>query len=345
MLHFELSNRKFKFNITIYGKLNFIIGESGSHKSYLAEVVNDYLDKIHGTKGDFWLDGMRVEKEHILVFDNKNNLNTYKFELENRKNCIIIIDEFSKLHKEKDIGKLIMSSENYFIFMTRKVYGFLPVNILSVYYLDRDVNTIVNRQAYRKFEESHFGVVNYILTEDSSSGRKFFIRNFQDIEVCSDYVIYNGKKHFRDNSQLHNYLLWDACCGKDFILVVYDSSAYAAFYPLLLETLEKCRKMGRKVKVLDWESFETYLLSLPMFDEHYTVDSTKCQFNSVEQLSEARLKEKINYSKNKLPVCFDRNFKCSSCKKLSICELKKKRKEIEIVYGVLSSISSCGTIL
>lgn len=44
MLEINLENRKFKFYLKFYGKLNFIFGDSGGHKSYLAEVALNYLD-------------------------------------------------------------------------------------------------------------------------------------------------------------------------------------------------------------------------------------------------------------------------------------------------------------
>lgn len=338
MLDIGLENRKFKFKLVFYGKLNFIFGNSGGHKSYLAEVVLNYLDGIHRTKGSFLLDGKALEKEQIIVFDNKNHLDSYVLKLQNIHNCVIIIDEFCKIHNEKNFGKLIMESDNYFIFISRKIYGFLPVNVLSVYNLVRNGHIITNINAYKKFNEKYIGNINYILTEDSSSGRQFFVKNFPDIEVCSSSVNENGKKHNRDNSQLHNYLLKEINSGRNNVLVVYDSSAYASFYPLFIEVLDECKKKNKEVKVLDWESFESYLLALPIFNEIYTADDTHCQFNSVEQLCENRLKQLINYKKSSLPACFNRMLSCNSCQGLYNCKLKIKLNKREIISGVLKTI-------
>ena len=74
MLEINLENRKFKFYLKFYGKLNFIFGDSGGHKSYLAEVALNYLDGLHRTKGSFKIDGKEIGQDRILVFDNKNNL-------------------------------------------------------------------------------------------------------------------------------------------------------------------------------------------------------------------------------------------------------------------------------
>lgn len=339
MLEISLENRKFKFNLVFYGKLNFILGDSGGHKSYLAEVALNYLDGLHRTKGVFRLDGKVLTQERILVFDNKNNLDSYIVKLQNIHNCVVIIDEFCKIHKERGFGRIIMESDNYFIFISRKVYGFLPVNVQSVYNLARNGRMITNVNAYSKFNKRFFGDIRYILTEDSSGGRQFFVKNFPDIETCSSFVNKDGKKHSRDNSQLHNYLLQDINYGKDNILVVYDSSAYASFYPLLLEVLEECQKKHKKIKVLDWESFEAYLLALPVFNEVYGADDTHCQFNSVELLCESRLKELINYNKSSLPACFNCMLSCGSCQNFSTCQLKAKLDKADIISGVLKTIN------
>ncbi len=340
MLEINLENRKFKFYLKFYGKLNFIFGDSGGHKSYLAEVALNYLDGLHRTKGSFKIDGKEIGQDRILVFDNKNNLDTYVFKLKNIHNCIVIIDEFCKINKEKSFGQLIMESENYFIFISRKVYGILPVNVHSVYSLSRNGKLITNINVYRKFNEKYLGDIKYILTEDSSSGRQFFAKNFPGIEVCSSSINENGKKHTRDNSQLHNYLLNDINNGKDNILVVYDSSAYASFYPLFLEILMICRKKHKTVKILDWESFEAYLLALPVFNEVYDVDDTRCQFNSVELLCESRLRELINYKKSSLPVCFNSMVSCDSCTNFYNCKLKAKLDKSGIVSGILKTINN-----
>ena len=54
--------------------------------------------------------------------------------------------------------------------------------------------------------------------------------------------------------------------------------------------------MYKTVKVLDWESFEWYILSTAMFNERYTIDDTICKFDSVERLCTHRLTELLGYN-------------------------------------------------
>ena len=91
-----------------------------------------------------------------------------------------------------------------------------------------------------------------------------------------------------------------------------------------------CRKKHKTVKILDWESFEAYLLALPVFNEVYDVDDTRCQFNSVELLCESRLRELINYKKTSLTKCLKKDF----CKNALIVLVNTGILKVKIYYFI-----------
>ncbi len=140
--------------------------------------------------------------------------------------------------------------------------------------------------------------VNYILTEDSVSGRLFFEHFFPDITVCPEKFFSNGKMFNRDNITLH-MALEKELDTTDNISVVFDASAYGFFYDVLLGVIRRSKK---QVSVLSWNLFGNYLLRTPVFGCVLTKEDVACYSNSLEQLSTARLKKlKPGYDKVKLP--------------------------------------------
>ena len=127
---------------------------------------------------------------------------------------------------------------------------------------------------------------------------------------------------------------------KDNILVVYDSAAYAPFMSSLIDVLRIAKLQNKNVQVLDWESFETYILSLPMFNEHLTLEDTKCDFNSLEQMPEIRLTQLINYDKASLLPCLQTSVMCEMCKSFKNCKFQSNRKVDEIIVNPLDTITS-----
>lgn len=148
MINIKIGDRRKKFQLTFYGKINFLLGASGSNKSYFTELCGDYSNGVHTVSGEFYLDSEKISRERIIVFDNRNDLNDYESVLLGKKNCIIIVYEFCKLYTKSNFGELIKRSENYFIFISRKIYGSLDMNVKSVYEFDINKNLYKSKLVY-----------------------------------------------------------------------------------------------------------------------------------------------------------------------------------------------------
>ncbi len=341
MVSIEIRNRTHEFNLNFSGKFNFITGDSGDNKTHFISLCEKKLMGVRRVTGNFKIDNVNLHSDHISVYTNRTIMeeNFYRNALKSRHNSLFIIDEFCTIFKIHDIASLFLQSDNYFIFVNRKVFGYLPVNVTAVYKLvkDKKYGNYVNKSIFQKSNITDFGKIDYILTEDAKSSCIFFERNFSSIEVCNSSAIIAGKKLSRDNSKLHEFLEKDLI-QKDNILVVYDSAVYAPFMSSLLDVLRIAKLQNKNVQVLDWESFETYVLSLPMFNEHLTLENTKCNFNSLEQMSETRLTQLINYDKASLLSCLQINIKCETCKSFKNCKVKDNRKIDEIITSPLDTI-------
>lgn len=326
MLYFKVNDGNYFFDLEFKGKFNYLLGNSGTHKTHLIKILQKLKRHVRSVRGYVSLDNENIVMNALHLYTNEDSTDVVALleTMSRCKNDIFIIDECNSVMAYEKIGKVFKESQNYFIILGHAVDGNLPVNVESVFTLKATHKSIVNVPMYQKFNIREIGEVDYILTEDSVSGRLFFEHYFPDIRVCSKTEILDGKKLSRDNSQLHNFLRKDINQYNK-ILLVYDASAYAAFLPLLYEVLVEIKVMNeilvkrgeipKKVTILDWDSYESYILSLPIFNMHIVQEDTKCLFNSVEQMCEQLLSKLIGYKKDKLPACIRTDKVCENCKK------------------------------
>lgn len=335
-------NRTHKFELEFHGKFNFITGNSGDNKTHFVNVCRKRKRKVSRVTGNFKIGNENLNLDRVFIYTNEDDMEEefYRNALLSRHNSLFIIDEFCGIFKIHDIASLLLRSDNYFVFVTRKIFGYLLVSVMAVYRLKNSgSNRYVNENIFSKLNTKNFGRIDYILTEDGEAGRNSFKYNFPKIKVCDHYGTINNKILSRDNSQLHRFLIEDMK-SKDNILVVYDSSVYAPFMTSLLNVLRIADYLNKNVQVLDWESFETYVLSLPMFSINLTLEDTKCGFNSLEKMSEIKLAELINYNKSVLLTCLKMNTKCESCKSFKECKFKDDRNINQIIISPLDTIKS-----
>lgn len=300
-MHVKVVTNKVDYELDFSGKINVITGNSGSRKTAFLKAINKYKSGVKNVKVKVQQDGMVMPKEKMVLLMNDTVIaGDYHHLFQSMSEGLFIIDETSPLLLEPDIGKVIAESTNYFLFVTRQLIGWLPISIDSIYTFRLKDKSVVNVPKYcmDNLDLVDIKSVDYILTEDSVSGRLFFEHYFPDIAVCPKKFFYNGKVYNRDNTTLH-VALEKELETMDNILVVFDASAYGFFYDVFLGVVRRSKK---RVGVLSWNSFENYLLGTPVFGCALTKDDVTCYFNSLEQLSTARLKKlRPGYDKAKLP--------------------------------------------
>lgn len=305
----DLKNRKEKFNLKMSGKYNIITGNSGTKKTHFLKTLVRYKRNVSSVFctiiDDF---GNKIDKDKIFILENESTLSVnYHLIFSSVQGAVFIIDETSEILSKRDIGKVFKESKNYFIIITREVLGWLPISIDSIYTLQSKNNTIVNTPKFCELNSdlTHIGEVDFILTEDSASGREFFKNFFPTKRLCSRRSEVGGKLITNDNSHLHKVL--DTLRGKETnILIVFDAAAYGAFYDLLMTSIEY---FNGNVSILSWDSFETYLLSCPKLSINLTKKNVNYNYNSLEQLSVLRLSSELNgYDKRSLPLCIKQDF-------------------------------------
>lgn len=317
------SPRDVSYEIEIKGKYTLITGDSGTGKTFFTELVQALKDKV------VLLDSPL--KPHVISEDADVSV------LSKYENSILIFDEYCTILRTPDVAGFLQKSNNYFLIISRKVFGWLPVSVDSVYVLQNSGKFHKAVPAYERFDLKDLGKIDLILTEDKKSSFIFFSKYFPNIDVKSS----NGK----DN--LSTSLLLKLLENKyKNILVVYDAAAFGNNIAKLFSVLNQVGCTN--VKVLDWESFEWYILNSKFFEidqqkEPYplTLSKTGYEYESLEQMCTILLKDKVNYTKSHLPTCMHIARDCSKCSLVADCKYKTKKTSKDLfIYGIIGTINN-----
>lgn len=301
-MRFEVQSKRVKYEIEFFGKYTIITGDSGSGKTTLYDMVTDYQ---LGNKAIKISCGKRV----VALANHFTGI-----ELEPFRDCVIIIDEYNLLLKQKDAASIFRHSDNYFIIITRKKLDYLPVSINNYLKLENKGKLNKAVQIFPRFNITEFIGIQNIITEDSLSGLEFFKEYFPEIHSESAH----------SKSEITSYLKSNFT---DFsgVLVVYDASAFAFSAKEFFEVTKESN-----VKILDWESYENFLLRNEPFCEEYNQMDMDCYYESLEQFSEERLVQLIGYHKGSLLKCIKKDCICGQCNKVANCHFKHRQLDYKL---------------
>ena len=320
-------NNGVSYEIEILGKYTLIIGDSGTGKTYFTDLVSALKDNVVTLQSPL--------KVHLIPAEAEPSI------LQKFHNTVLIMDEFCELLRHPEIGRLVKKSENYFVIISRQIFSWLPVSVDSVYVLKNSGKHHKAVPLCNRMLPDDIGEVDLVLTEDKRSSFLFFQKFFPNILAEPA----NGKENIASK------LLEILNTGKfKNILVVYDSAAFGTNLSALLSVLAK--KGSTIVKILDWESYEWYLLNSHLFDRDkkgklypITLEKSGCKFESLEQMCTDIISHKISYSKEKLPNCMHSKRDCSRCSNNDVCNYKTNKSSEELfVYDPITTIKSASEL-
>lgn len=338
MIKIDITDGNTAFHLEFSGKFNFITGLSGTRKTLILKFLQKYSHGIKSIRAKASIGSAQLHRNEIFLFSNELSTDEVILQtLLQRTGKLYVIDESSPLLHMRHAGEIMKKSKNYFLIISRELLGYLPISVDSVYQIKKRGKTLVNVPVYCKDHEDLTVIRNpiqYILTEDGRSSRLFFKHYFENdtINVCKEYVVKDGKKISRDNSQLVTFLDEELQQGNLYTLVVFDASAFGLYYGMLQKLLKE--KRNRTVSVLSWNSFENYLLKCKPFQINLTKEDVGCEYNSLEQLSSIVLKQLISYHKSYLSNCI-KGHSCSMC---SHAKCKYKDMERNFIQRPLNQI-------
>lgn len=355
-------NIKYIFNVPVF-KYTAIQGDSATGKSTFYDiVVRLYEQKARN-----------VSLNVYFSADFKIDLIPYSAFYRNYSDyhqCIVVIDEddlyYDKKTKDTDnIFYIMKNSDNYFILITRD-FGFddvtigstnnvqsMPIRTFDVWKMqqssDEDgmvINMLVPLYSNYYYENYNYPIIiDTILTEDDKSSFLFF-EHIYNMVRNENLFSSNGKNGLLDK------LVSIVDEGKNNILVVFDSCSFGLLFKSLLLYLRRNKNIN--IYLLDWESYEHYLL----FSPNILINNNKEDIDNkilsslfrkdkgiytTEDAYEKVLKDYMHYyHKDNLCRCLkiDDQSKCKDCfRKLynNKCNIDTDKKEIDYTHSPLDN--------
>lgn len=310
--HINLKIRNREYNLSIERQFTILLGESSTGKSYFVDQLNAVLNDPNTSIRNSVLS---TNIDTIIVYTNQTQFAEDPIKVikstikKNRKmgSSIIIMDEVVVESLGSRIGELV-SSDSYFLFVTRKPIIEIPYSIFSIYTFECQVKMLNGNKYFASslchlYEDKEKWVSpDLLIAEDSTSGYYFYV-NSLNITVVSS----NG------NTKILKILRTYIHGGKyKNIVVLVDSAAYGSLISQLVEFATGI--YGVNITILVPESFEWLILrsklcrNLPMVSSVLGKPYDFCEttkFASYEQmftkcLSVSLKNRSITYSKGRI---------------------------------------------
>lgn len=297
-MHIEIESKRLKYELDIKGKYSVIQGDSGNGKTNMCRLLQQSLtgDKTIKIQSS-------IPVLTIAPFDSGEGLRTIR-------NSIVVLDENYKVLREPGVASILQESDNYFIIIYRKNLDFLPLCVENLYEMQADGRKHWIQPKYTVSGRKNFTRVRHILVEDKVSGFEFFQEHF-NVDVVSA----------KSKSEIVRCLKWLVEMNSEYndVLIVYDAAAFAYQKEALDVWLDESKL---RVQILDWYSFEHYVLTQAPFLINLTQEEIGKKWESLEQAAESQLKNRINYHKGHLPECLKQHSSCNACRQINTCGYK-----------------------
>lgn len=331
-LNFELHNipKNIKYILTLSHKFNIINDDSAVGKTELYRLVRDYADNIGNITCSSSMPILPVPSlytaEEIARF-----ISTYE-------NTIFVADEDNKLLMDNNFTRvkdILFKSKNIFLFITRK-YVDIPLPENAVYkFVNSNSGKTHTMQLWRHQKNDVINTNSSYATiiEDSKSGYQF-------IKEYSEH--YNKEMHIFSSHGVSNLISKIEelhSMGYSKFNIIYDYIGSGSQVRKLITVIQKC--LGATFNIIDWYSFEYYLLSsenlVDFLSEAGQIISSLSIINKEEELRKL-LSVSLKYQKNKyLESCFTLKKHCGSCPLFSNCHYSvNNRADIYIHTNLIS---------
>lgn len=211
-----VSTKRLRYELNLRRNITIIQGDSASGKTTLIQIISDYLSGRTGPGTEVICDRKCV----VLSGDTENALTQLRF----LTNTVVFVDEQEKFLHTKVFAKAVLTSDCYFVLVTRDGLNMLPYSVNEIYYLKNSGYYQNTRQVYNSMHQVYPEIdppekiaVSTVLTEDSNSGHDMFEAICHDLKISCDSA--NGK------SNVANYIL----SHKDKqIFAIVDGAAFGA---------------------------------------------------------------------------------------------------------------------
>lgn len=263
-----IENIYIKYEFTLKRKITVIKGDSGTGKTTLVNMINQW----YGSESS----GVKVQCDKMCrVLAGRD----WKQQLSIITDSIVFIDEQSRFIKSDDFAREIEHTDNYYVLITREKLSNLAFSVAEVYriatagkYAGLKDNYTENRfeQIYGSEPYSTFFVQN-VVVEDTNSGYQFWKK-------------YVGEKCLSAAGKSNVIKLMKSNSSSETTLAIVDGAAFGAD----MDEIVKYIKYNPKYEVYAPESFEYLILKSglikePLLEEY--IANTQDYADSIEYVS------------------------------------------------------------
>lgn len=224
--------------ISLYNRLNLVVGNSGGGKTYFIDRVADAENGVEP-----W--SISCEKNVIPIRD----MPTLNLALNNAKDSLIIIDEdiTSNIIGNGTLFSKLSSSKNYILLLDRALESRINVNIRAIFTVEQHNNILKFEQLYKLIKVEHIDFRDYkwIISEDSKSGRDFWKQVIRKLDFIESIDSGDGGIPKTIKSIMNKY-----SNGKILVALDYDKGSIAMRNILKLDVDKE------RISFIDMESLE-----------------------------------------------------------------------------------------
>ncbi len=214
----KVSNKRISFELIVERNITIIRGNSGTGKSTLINMINDYNREGKSS-------GVEIKcKVPCEVIEGKN----WMKELINIDNSIVFCDEGNSFLNSVDFANAVKNANNYFVLITRDNLINLPYSINSIlefqssFTKTKTKNIAVNKYKTGLINEIHLNNYNNIITEDSSSGFEYFNKLANEYKINCYSSSGNSNIIKAINKDQKNIIVVDGAAFGSFINPLYS---------------------------------------------------------------------------------------------------------------------------
>lgn len=312
-----VQNAKVRYDFEVRRNITVIKGDSATGKTTLVEMIREYYED--GEESGI---SLSCEKE-CAVLQGRD----WESSLENKKDCIIFIDEGNRFVHSREFARAIQKTDNYYVIVTREGLVNLPYSAEEIYGIRESGKYASVKQVYHELyhlygETNNKQIVpSKIIVEDSNSGYEFFYGLSENKEYTVTTA--NGK------SNIFSEILKSS--REEMVLIIADGAAFGSEMDRIMKLIND---MQNVILYLP-ESFEWLILKSGIVDDREVrnvlnapQDYIECEtYFSWERFFTALLVQKteqsyLQYTKRKLnPVYLQKHEQELICKQMEQIEL------------------------
>lgn len=298
----DISTKRVAYKFDVNGKYTLMRGDSAVGKTTLCDLIQIANRPNSGV--------VNKSNAKLLVL----NADVEVLNTQNLHDYVIFIDEDAPILKMRGYERWLQQCDSYFVIITRTMrIRNLPISVDSVYTLHSSGKYHTLQLCDTHFENQQLSAVDTIITEDTNSGFEFIkqllmlvnaehviqctaAEGNSNIIICMKRAVLNGFRH---------------------IVVVYDAAAMGVQVDAIKAFI--ARHTECNFYIIDWQSFEHYILASTVFNTRYTLNDVGCHYESLEQYATMRLGALMpKYHKKHLPPCLRAGF-CNKCTERMRC--------------------------